>query len=84
MVRSLQCTLGALLNKGEIRSVAEEVLGEYPAPPEGLLTEMHKVKIFGFAGITGGRSRQETSPEILSEQRWRGLPGPGGLELDGL
>jgi len=26
------------------RSVAEEVLGEYSAPHEGLLTEMHKIK----------------------------------------
>lgn len=44
VVRLLQCTLGSLLNKLKTRSVAEEVLGQYPAPQKGLLTEMRKIK----------------------------------------
>lgn len=44
MVRLLQRTLGSLLNKLKTGSVAEELLGKYPPPQKGLLTEMHKIK----------------------------------------
>lgn len=79
MVRSLPCALGVLLDKLQTRSVAKEAPGEYPAPKEGLLTEMHKVKSLYLLELQEEGAVRGTSPEILSGLRWKVLPGPGAV-----